>query len=63
MASGIISGLVKLFGYLLFITAAIEILQFTMLTAFMMSVMNYLPSICDSTILDSTILTTLRLIL
>lgn len=45
MASGIISGLVKLFGYLLFITAAIEILQFTMLTAFMMSVMNYLPSL------------------
>lgn len=44
-ASGIISGLVKLFGYLLFITAAVEILQFTMLTEFLMSVVNYLPSL------------------
>ena len=44
-ASGVISGLVKLFGYILFITAAIEILQFTMLTALLMSVVNYLPSL------------------
>jgi hypothetical protein len=44
-ASGVISGLVRLFGYLLFISAAMEILQFKMLTAFMMSIVNYLPSL------------------
>ncbi|MBE0524627.1 MAG: hypothetical protein IBX40_09895 [Methanosarcinales archaeon] len=37
--------MVKLFGYLLFITAAVEILQFNMITNFMIQVMNYLPSL------------------
>lgn len=50
-ASGVVSGLVKLFGYLLFITVAIEILQFTMLTAFMLSVVNYLPSLFTGVII------------
>ena len=50
-ASGVISGLVKLFGYILFITAALEILQFTMLTEFMMSVVNYLPSLFTGVII------------
>lgn len=44
-ASGIIAGLVKLFGYLLFITVAVEILQFTMLTEFLVAVINYLPAL------------------
>jgi hypothetical protein len=43
--SGIIAGLVKLFGYLLFITAAFEILHFTLLTEFLVVVLNYLPSL------------------
>ena len=43
--SSIIAGLVKLFGYLLFITASVEILQFNMITNFMIQVMNYLPSL------------------
>lgn len=43
--SGIISGLVKLFGYLIFIVAALEILQFSMLTDFLVRVINYLPSL------------------
>lgn len=50
-ASGVISGLVKLFGYLLFIIAAIEILQFKMLTEFLMSVVNYLPSLFTGVII------------
>ncbi|MCL7413051.1 MAG: hypothetical protein M8353_05475 [ANME-2 cluster archaeon] len=44
-ASGIIAGLVKLFGYLIFITAAMEIMQFTMLTAFLIDIINYLPNL------------------
>jgi len=44
-ASSIIAGLVKLFGYLIFITAAMEILEFTMITDFLVSVMDYLPSL------------------
>lgn len=44
-ASGIVAGLVKLFGYLLFITAAMEIMQFRMLTAFLISIINYLPNL------------------
>ena len=43
-ASGIIAGLVKLFGYLIFIIVAMEILQFTMLTGFLVDVINYLPA-------------------
>lgn len=43
--SGIISGLVKLYGYLIFISAAVEILQFTMLTEFLVGVVAYLPSL------------------
>ncbi len=44
-ASGIIAGLVKLFGYLIFIIVAMEILQFTMLTGFLVDVINYLPAL------------------
>ncbi|MGP8330721.1 MAG: mechanosensitive ion channel family protein [Methanosarcinaceae archaeon] len=44
-ASSIIAGLVKLFGYLIFITAAVEILQFRMITEFLFSVIDYLPSL------------------
>ncbi|MCL7415909.1 MAG: hypothetical protein M8349_07640 [ANME-2 cluster archaeon] len=42
-ASGIIAGLIKLFGYLIFITAASEILQLTLITNFLMDVINYIP--------------------
>ncbi len=42
-ASGIISGLVKLFGYLIFIMAASEILRFAIITEFLQSILNYLP--------------------
>ena len=43
--SSIISGLIKLFGYLIFITAAVEILEFTMITNFLLGIINYLPSL------------------
>jgi hypothetical protein len=43
--SSIISGLIKLFGYLIFITAAVEILQFALITNFLVGVINYLPSL------------------
>jgi hypothetical protein len=45
LASGIIAGLVKLFGYLIFITVAMEILQFTMITGFLVDLINYLPAL------------------
>lgn len=43
--SGIISGLVKLFGYLIFIMAAFEILRFAIITEFLQSILNYLPQL------------------
>lgn len=42
-ASGIISGLIKLFGYLIFLTTASNILQLTMLTQLLISITEYLP--------------------
>ncbi|MBE0521240.1 MAG: hypothetical protein IBX39_03100 [Candidatus Methanoperedenaceae archaeon] len=41
--SGIISGLVRLFGYLIFIMAAFEILRFAIITEFLQSILDYLP--------------------
>ncbi len=43
--SGILSGVIKLFGYLIFILAATEILQLTRLAQFLNSVLNYLPNL------------------
>ncbi|MFZ3168448.1 MAG: hypothetical protein WA130_12600 [Candidatus Methanoperedens sp.] len=43
--SGILSGLVKLFGYLIFILAAVEILRFRFLTEFLVNVLNYIPNL------------------
>jgi hypothetical protein len=42
-ASGIISGLIRLFGYLIFLTTASNILQLTMFTALLISITEYLP--------------------
>lgn len=42
-ASGIISGLIKLFGYLIFLTTASNILQLTMFTVLLISITEYLP--------------------
>lgn len=42
-ASGIIAGIIKLFGYLIFIMAASEIMQFTIITEFLQNILNYLP--------------------
>ncbi|MGB9929251.1 MAG: mechanosensitive ion channel family protein [Methanosarcina sp.] len=41
--STIISGIVRLFGYLIFLTAASDILQLTILTDLLISFTNYLP--------------------
>jgi hypothetical protein len=43
--SGIISGIIKLFGYLIFILAAVEILQLIRLAEFLNNVLNYLPNL------------------
>ncbi|MDL5503191.1 MAG: hypothetical protein QSU88_08240, partial [Candidatus Methanoperedens sp.] len=43
--SGIISGLIKLFGYLIYILAAVEILHFRFLTEFLINVLNYIPNL------------------
>lgn len=43
--SGILSGLIKLFGYLIFILAAVEILRFRLLTEFLINVLNYIPNL------------------
>ncbi len=43
--SGILSGVIKLFGYLIFILAATEILQLNRLAQFLNSVLNYLPNL------------------
>lgn len=42
-ASGIIAGLIRLFGYLMFLTAASDILRLTMLTQLLISITQYLP--------------------
>lgn len=42
-ASLIISGLIKLFGYLIFLTTASNILQLTMFTQLLISITEYLP--------------------
>ena len=43
--SGIISGVIKLFGYLIFILAATDILQLIRLSEFLNNVLNYLPNL------------------
>ena len=42
-ASGIIASLVKLFGYLMFLTTASDILKLTILTQLLVSITQYLP--------------------
>ena len=42
-ASSIIAGLIRLFGYLIFLTAASDILQLTMVTQLLISITQYLP--------------------
>ena len=42
-ASGIIAGLIRLFGYLMFLTAASDILRLIMLTQLLISITQYLP--------------------
>ncbi|WP_342304418.1 hypothetical protein [Methanolobus sp. ZRKC5] len=43
--SGIISGIVRAFGYLIFITAALNILELYMIAAVIESILNYLPNL------------------
>ncbi len=43
--SGILTGVIKLFGYLIFILAATEILQLARLAGFLNNVLNYLPNL------------------
>ncbi len=43
--SGILSGIIKIFGYLIFILAATEILQLNRLAEFLNNVLNYLPNL------------------
>jgi hypothetical protein len=43
--SGILSGIIKLFGYLIFIMAAVDILRLTFLSEFLMKVLNYIPNL------------------
>ncbi len=42
-ASGIISGLIRLFGYLIFLTAASDILRLDMITQLLLDITHYLP--------------------
>ncbi|MDD3247204.1 MAG: hypothetical protein PHF18_10215 [Methanosarcina sp.] len=41
--SGIIAGLVRIFGYLIFLTAVADILQLTMITQLLIDITQYLP--------------------
>jgi len=41
--SGIIAGLVRIFGYLIFLTAVADILQLTMITQLLIDITEYLP--------------------
>ncbi|WP_406661097.1 hypothetical protein V7O66_00830 [Methanolobus sp. ZRKC3] len=43
--SGIISGIVKLFGYLIFIMAALNILQLTLIAGVVQGILDYLPNL------------------
>lgn len=42
-ASGIISGLIRIIGYLIFLTAVADILQLTMITQLLIDITQYLP--------------------
>jgi hypothetical protein len=44
-ASGIIAGIVRIFGYLIFLTAAFDILQQTMITDLLIDITQYLPRV------------------
>lgn len=44
-ASGILAGLVRIFGYLIFLTAASNILQLSMITQLLISITEYLPRV------------------
>jgi hypothetical protein len=44
-ASGIIAGIVRIFGYLIFLTAASDILQLTMITDLLIDITQYLPRV------------------
>jgi hypothetical protein len=44
-ASSILAGLVRIFGYLIFLTAASNILQLTMITQLLISITEYLPRV------------------
>lgn len=44
-ASGIIAGIVRIFGYLIFLTAASDILQQTMITQLLIDITQYLPRV------------------
>lgn len=44
-ASGIIAAIVRIFGYLVFLTAASDILKLTMITALLISITQYLPRV------------------
>jgi hypothetical protein len=44
-ASGVISGIVRIFGYLIFLTAAADILQQAMLTQLLIDITQYLPRV------------------
>lgn len=44
-ASGIIAGIVRIFGYLIFLTAAFDILQQTMVTQLLIDITQYLPRV------------------
>jgi len=43
--SGVISGIVKLFGYLIFIMAALNILQLDLIAGVIQSILDYLPNL------------------
>lgn len=43
--SGIIAGIVRIFGYLIFLTAASDILRLTMVTDLLISITQYLPRV------------------
>ncbi|WIM46050.1 hypothetical protein PQQ20_13840 [Methanosarcina mazei] len=43
--SGIIAGIVRIFGYLIFLTAASDILQLTMITDLLIDITQYLPRV------------------
>lgn len=47
-ASGIIAGIVRIFGYLIFLTAAADILQQTMITQLLIDITLYLPRVLVS---------------